>query len=254
MRIFAVDWSGKLEGEQESIWLAEVRDGELTSLENGRRREALVEHILEIAEDDPEIVVGFDFAFSFPRWWCETQGWRDVREVWTAMTAAGERLLAACEDPFWGRPGKRNPNPLDRRYRRTETEENSTAKSVFQIGGAGAVGTGSIRGMPHLQTLTDHGFSVWPFDQVQPPCAVEIYPRALTGKLKKNRWAARHARLCERFPTQRAPMLERAAGSGDAFDAAVSAIVMAEHQEQLARLPGTTDPDIVIEGRVWRPQ
>jgi hypothetical protein len=254
VRIFAVDWSGKLKGEQESIWLAEVRDSKLTSLENGRSRESRVEHIVEIAEEDPEIVVGFDFAFSFPTWWCEAQGWREVREVWMAMAADGERLLAACEDPFWGRPGKRNPNALERRYRRTETEENTTAKSVFQIGGAGAVGTGSIRGMPHLRTLAEGGFSIWPFDAARPPCAIEIYPRALTGELHKNRWAERYGRLYERFPTQPERMLERAAGSEDAFDAAVSAIVMAEHEDQLAGLPATTDPDFVIEGRVWKPQ
>jgi len=254
MRIFAVDWSGKLKGERESVWLAEVRDGELVSLENGRSRGELVEYIVSIAGEDPQIVVGFDFAFSFPRWWCEAQGWRDVREVWGAMGGDGERMLAACEDPLWGRPGKSNPHRPDRRHRRTETEENKTAKSVFQIGGAGAVGTGSIRGMPHLLTLAQHGFSVWPFDAVEPPCVIELYPRALTGPVNKSRWAARHALLHERFASQPQAMLERAAGSEDAFDAAVSALVMAEHSNEIAGLAATTDPELAIEGRVWKPQ
>ena len=35
-------------------------------------------------------------------------------------------------------------------------------KSTFQIGGAGAVGTGSLRGMPHLLTLREAGCAVWP--------------------------------------------------------------------------------------------
>jgi hypothetical protein len=214
----------------------------------------LVDHIAKIADADPQIIVGFDFAFSFPSWWCEAQGWHDVREVWSAMATQGELLLSSCEDPLWGRPGKRNPHALDRRHRRTETEENKTAKSVFQIGGAGAVGTGSVRGMPYLQTLIEHGFSVWPFDAVRPPSAIEIYPRALTGTVNKSRWIARHALLHERFPMQPAAMLERAAGSEDAFDAAVSALVMAQHQDEIAALSATTDPEFAIEGRVWRPQ
>lgn len=254
MRILAVDWSGKLTGEQESLWLAEVRDGELVALENGRSRGALVDHIVQVAENDPELVVGFDFAFSFPRWWCEAQGWHGVRDVWRAMATGGELLLAACEDPLWGLPGKRNPHALDHRHRRTEAEENKTAKSVFQIGGAGAVGTGSIRGMPHLHMLAQQGFGVWPFDAVRLPCAIEIHPRALTGPINKNRWAARRALLLERFPTQTAAMLERAAGSEDAFDATVSALVMAEHQQEIAGLLATTDVDFAIEGRVWRPR
>src|SRR5947207_2673911 len=58
-------------------------------------------------------------------------------------------------------------------------------KSVFQIGGAGAVGTGSIRGMSLLKRLSDAGFAVWPFDSAQFPLVVEIYPRLLTGSVKK---------------------------------------------------------------------
>jgi hypothetical protein len=254
MRVLALDWSGKLKGEAEVIWLAEVRDGVLTTLENGRGRAEVVQHVVDLANDDPEFVVGFDFAFSFPEWWCHAQGWRDVREVWAAMTDDGERLLGACDDPFWGRPGKRNPHVMGRRYRRTEIEDNKTAKSVFQIGGAGAVGTGSIRGMPHLHLLAEHGFSIWPFDSVRLPLAIEIYPRALTGPVRKSRWAERRSLLRRRFASQPAEMLERAAGSEDAFDAAVSALVMSEYQDQIAALTPTADPAFAVEGKVWTPR
>lgn len=254
MRTIALDWSGKLKGEAEVIWLAEVRNGALTSLENGRGRTDVVRHIIDLAKTDPELVVGLDFAFSFPKWWCDAQGWREVKEVWAAIAEDGERLLAACDDPFWGRPGKRNPHALGQRYRRTETEDNKSAKSLFQIGGAGAVGTGSIRGMPHLQVLAEHGFSIWPFDPVGLPLVIEIYPRALTGPVTKSRWSDRHALLRTRFPSQPAAMLERAAGSEDAFDAAVSALVMAEHQDELVALTATGDAAFAIEGKVWTPR
>lgn len=223
------------------------------TLENGRGRSEVVEHIIDLASADPDLIVGLDFAFSFPQWWCHVQGWREVREVWTAMASEGERLLAACDPPFWGRPGKPIPCARGTGYRRTELEDNKSAKSIFQIGGAGAVGTGSIRGMPHLRVLAEHGFSIWPFDTVALPLVVEIYPRALTGPVTKSRWASRYALLQRRFPSQPSEMLERAAGSEDAFDAAVSALVMAEHQGQIAALDSTADAVVVIEGKVWSP-
>jgi hypothetical protein len=170
------------------------------------------------------------------------------------MSDRGERLLAACDEPFWGRPGKPNPHPKDRLYRRTEREEGEgVAKSVFQIGGAGAVGTGSIRGMPHLLTLSALGFAVWPFAEGGWPRVVEIYPRLLTGPVNKGRWAERHAFLLERFPGQPRDLLERAAGSEDAFDAAVSALVMAAHQPDLAAPARPFGSEYEIEGKIWRP-
>jgi hypothetical protein len=108
--------------------------------------------------------------------------------------------------------------------------------------------------MPYLQTLAENGFSIWPFDAVQTPCAIEIYPRSLTGPVRKNRWRERHALVRSRFPEQPSAMLERAAGSEDAFDAAVSALVMAKHAEQLLALDATTDAELAIEGKVWRPE
>jgi hypothetical protein len=127
--VLAVDWSGKLKQAAEFIWLAEVRDGVLVSLQNGRSREALVEHLIAIAEQEPRTVVGFDFAFSFPQWWCEQRRWRRAPQAWTAMARDGDRLLQECEPPFWGRRGKPNPNPLDRRFRKTELVDVKGAKS-----------------------------------------------------------------------------------------------------------------------------
>lgn len=254
MRVLAVDWSGKLKRAAEFLWLADVRDGTLFDLRNGLTREQLVARLVGVAEDEPNTVVGLDFAFSFPRWWCEEQGWASAPDVWAAMRKRGESLLAVCEAPLWGRPGRPNPHSVDRLYRRTERDTGTgAAKSVFQVGGAGAVGTGSIRGMPHLLTLAKEGFGIWPFEVDAWPRVVEIYPRALTGPVRKSGWQDRHALLLERFPEQPRSLLERAAGSEDAFDAAVSALVMGAHQEQLASLPRTSDPDYSIEGRIWRP-
>jgi len=204
-----------------------------------------------LAHGDPRTVVGLDFAFSFPRWYCEQQGWESGREVWTAVAERGEALMAG--PPFWGRAGVRRDVPADRALRRTDRDAR-TAKSVFQVGGAGAVGTGSMRGMPWLLALARQGFSVWPFQKPGWPRVVEIYPRALVrGRVNKSRWAARHAYVFERFGDQPPELLERAAGSQDAFDATVSALVMAEHERELSALHRGDDPLAAIEGTIWRP-
>jgi hypothetical protein len=254
MRIVAVDWSGKLKRAEEFLWLAEVRDGHLVDLRSGLSRPKLVARLIEMTHEDARMVVGLDFAFSFPRWWCVERGWSTGREVWSGIDAEGEYLLATCEPPLWGRPGKPNPHSQEQLFRRTDLEDGvGGAKSVFQIGGAGAVGTGSIRGMPHLLTLADSGFTVWPFEPGGLPTVVEIYPRALTGSVNKGRWADRHAFLLDRFPEQPRDLIERAASSEDAFDAAVSALVMGAHVAKLETVPSLSDDVYRIEGKIWRP-
>ena len=106
--------------------------------------------------------------------------------------------------------------------------------------------------MPYLSSLTERAFSVWPFVDGLPR-VVELYPRVLTGPVNKGRWAERHAFLFERFPEQPSYLLERAAGSEDAFDAAVSALVMGAHEAELETLPRPSEPEYAIEGKIWRP-
>jgi predicted nuclease with RNAse H fold len=247
VRVIAIDWSGKEKNAAEFIWLAEAVDGRLTRLCNGREREQVIDHVRSIEGD---VVVGLDFAFSFPKWWCDEQGWANARDAWVAARDDGDRWLRTCADPFWGRNTKR---PHERRKGLRRTESRSSAKSVFQIGGAGAVGTGSVRGMPHLLTLADACFSIWPFDPPGGRMVVEIYPRALMKKrVNKGRWRDRRQYL-EGWSDHDRGLLERAAGSEDAFDAAVSALVMARHVDEFATLDQPPDPDHLIEGCIWLP-
>jgi hypothetical protein len=109
----------------------------------------------------------------------------------------------------------------------------------------GAVGTGSLRGWPVLRRLREAGFAVWPFDPPRLPAVVEIFPRLLTGPVVKSRRDAR-----ERYLASRAWPPE-AAVSEDAFDAAVSALVMSAHTASLATLPAEPDAQMRREGRIW---
>jgi hypothetical protein len=259
MQVIAVDWSGRAGiAQAEHIWVAQASRGRLMELCNGRTRAQVVEHLGAVGARGGRVVVGLDFAFSLPAWWLRRHGFGTAREAWRHLARGGaEELIAEPRWPFWGAGRSRAP-ALERRFRRTELRLHEEAglapKSVFQLAGPGAVGVGSLRGMPCLATLAErHGFHVWPFDPPGWPRAVEIYPRALTGRLDKGRFRCRRAHLRRHFVDQDPLLLERAAGSEDAFDAAVSALRMAEHVRELERLPPATDELERLEGRVWVP-
>ena len=255
-RVVAVDWSGAKSGARSKIWLGEVYDGRLMRLESGRDRPEVVEHLIEIAEADPNVVIGLDFAFSFPSWFAAERGAESIDDVWNLAAEQGEEWLRDCPPPFWGRPRKPRPD-LKKHFRVTDDAaraKGSFPKSVFQIGGAGAVGTGSIRGMPHLATLRAAGFSIWPFHEVKTPLVIEIYPRLLTGPVNKSDHSARKASLVRGFPEIGGGLAGKAASTDDAFDAAVSAVVMARHLGKISDFPASGDPKERIEGRIWWPR
>ena len=240
MRVAAVDWSGRVAGAERYIWTAIAADRTLLSLEDGRDRARLGDHLVTLAEADAELVVGLDFAFSLPAWFLDRCGFADGMAV---PEPVAEGWLRECPPPFWGRYGRRRGEEPG--HRATELQVAPHAKSVFQIGGAGAVGTGSLRGWPVLRRLRAAGFAIWPFDPPRLPMAVEIFPRLLTGPVIKSRREARERYLRERgWPPE-------AAVSEDAFDAAVSALVMSAHCAALAALPAEPDPAIRREGRIW---
>jgi hypothetical protein len=256
MRVVAVDWSGRARGARRAIWLAEVRDSDLVRLENGRSRGEVADHLVDLASDDPALVVGLDFSFSLPAWFLSERGYRTVDELWAAATCEGEQWLRACRPPFWGRPGRARPT-LPAHWRVTEDAlprfSGIRPKSTFQIGGAGSVGTGSIRGFPVLARLRGAGFAVWPFDAAEPPLVVEVWPRSCTGAVVKSDREQRAHALDARFPALAADLRALAVASDDAFDAAVTALVMATRFEAPVTLSAPTHPAAVLEGWAWTP-
>lgn len=260
VEVIAVDWSGAATGSATHIWLARVVDGELVALRNGRGRAEVVDELIALRANTPGgLVVGLDFSFSFPAWFVREQSCGTVGELWETVEHKGEGWLAECASPFWGRPGRRRPE-LPARQAHLRRAEASIAvggispKSTFQIGGAGAVGTGSVRGMRHLRRLQAAGFSIWPFDEAAPFVVLEIYPRLLTGPVRKSNRERRAQYLAE-APWSVAPAFAAAIiESEDAFDAAISALVMGEHRAELGALAPSADPVTLLEGDVWRPR
>ena len=259
-RVIAVDWSGARAGVRKKLWLAEARGGRLVRLECGRDRDELTAHLVELAREDPRLVVGLDFAFSMPAWFLRERAIATGPELWRLVEREGESWLARCEPPFWGKPVRPRPELATGRsfYRRTESERlpvrGIAPKSVFQVGGAGSVGTGSLRGMPKLSELAAAGFSIWPFEVPRFPLVVEIYPRWLTGRVRKARALARRLDLASRAAAEDRALVEIAVSSEDAFDAAVSALTMARCAGELLALAIERDPTFLLEGRIWSPR
>jgi hypothetical protein len=255
VRVVAIDWSGAKTHTGDKIWLAEAADGGLVRLERMPGRAAVAALLIDEAPPGSPVVVGLDCAFSMPAWFVDQCGAATAHQFWCLVEEQGEQWLAECASPFWGRRGTRKPAGIEL-FRRSErgfgAVAGSVPKSVFQIAGAGAVGTGSVRGMRVLRRLHDAGFSIWPFDAPRLPAVIEIYPRLFTGPVRKSDAAAR-ARHLERYSQLGSLMRSAAERSEDAFDAAVSALEMWRHRDQLAALPPARDDIERIEGAIWKP-
>ena len=241
----AADWSGAATGEARHLWLAEADpcSRQLVELASYTRRE-VVDRLRALADHDADLLAGLDFGFSFPAWWLDECGLADAAQLW-ADEARLERWLMTCPPPFWGRPGRRRPKlALEQEWRRTELAVRPRPKSMFQIGGAGAVGTGSLRGMPVLATLQRAGFGIWPFDPLRSPVVAEVWPRLFAPGIKKSRADARQVWL----HGHRAAIPDRfhaaIAGSPDAFDATIAALGLLA----LADAPRPRNPAVQREG------
>lgn len=252
MRFVAIDWSGRKIRPEEKIWVAEVEEGSVVSLRNGRNRDEIRDYLGSYLETAKEVVVGLDFAFSFPEWWCQEQGFQSMRDVWSFVAENGEQILEDPGPPFFGRAGTRAPLHAAQ-WRTADKDVKPRPKSPFQIGGSGHVGTGSIRGMPMLLELSDQGFSIWPIQEPGRATLVEIYPRVFAPGVTKTRYRDRAAHLERHFPELQGPLFDLAACSDDAFDAAISAISMSRNWPQLPPLEAVPYSPYLLEGKIWAP-
>jgi len=254
----AIDWSGAANevAQRRHIVAATVRDGRVLDVTAGRTRSEIahsLEAMLTTSGDSP-MFVGLDFSFSVPEWFAHSRGCESIDAVWALVAEHGERWLADCAPPFWGRPATRCRLDTSDRYRACEHRlrgRRRQPKSVFQIGGAGAVGTGSLRGMPWLARLRASGFAIWPFDEVGTHRALEVYP-SMFATVATHDAAGRTAHLA-RLPTTVLGAREREAAiaSDDAFDAVVSALAMWERRDELLSLQSATDSTAALEGEIW---
>lgn len=254
MECLAIDWSGAVHGASSRIWIARARGGVLTALEMPGSRAAVGDALAARRHDPAPCLVGLDFAFGFPAWFAAASAWHSIEDVWLAARNEGEQWLADCESPFWGRSGKRRTHDVARGLRHTERTFATTQlpKSSLQVGGAGSVGTGSIRGMPMLRSLRRAGWAVWPFDPPGTHTLVEIYPRLFTGPVVKRSPVGRAEYLRRDHAAQAPAVLSAMERSEDAFDAGLSAIAMSRAVCGAHIWPACA-PSAAIEGQIWVP-
>jgi hypothetical protein len=240
--------------------------------------------MVALAKETPRMVVGVDFCFSYPAWFVVEHGARSAPEFWEIVHQRGEHWLSCeCEDArFWGRVGSHRSGKTpaefsgagrERMFRVADLAckvqgrildpsaaakvKGIAPKSPFQIGGAGAVGTGTLRGIPELRRLREAGFHVWPFDAAAMPLVVEIYPRLLTGAVTKGSAEGRRDYLSKKraedaaYASLDSEVLRKAHGSEDAFDALVSVMGMARERVSFTRLQRPVDATTLMEGTVW---
>ncbi|MDE3106118.1 MAG: hypothetical protein KGK08_13165 [Acidobacteriota bacterium] len=297
-RIVAVDWSGdKGPGQRKKLWAGVwTAATNRVTLHGGRDRMELMAWLVELARETPRLVVGLDCCFGFPAWFVQEQGCGSAQEFWRQVAEGqGEAWLAreCADERFWGvkgparsgrRPARWAGEGLRQMLRTTDWENKVAqsrdggdperaakmagiqAKSPFQIGGSGSVGTGSLRAMPWLLHLQQAGFCIWPFEDAAlgssppRPLLVEIYTRLLTGAVKKSNAEARRAYLAARraspgdlYGSLSRPVLQHAQVSEDAFDALVCCVEMVRWQQEFAGLRATPDAVLQLEGITWRP-
>jgi len=298
-RVVAVDWSGDRSdaGQRRKIWAGvwtadaagQVYGGRrgrvfggAIRLEGGRTRAEVGEWLIGMARETPRMVVGLDFCFSFPAWFVHGEmGCADGPAFWELVEQGlGEQWLAAgCADSrFCGKrpkPEEFRGDGLHRMLRATDIDcklvaripeaeraervRGITPKSVFQIGGAGSVGTASLRGMPVLKRLRHAGFRVWPFDRAGLPMVVEMYTRLNTGPVPKSNAEARAAYLRRKrsedavYAALSRGVMERACANEDAFDALVSCMAMTARRAEFSGLAMPLDPEYRVEGWTWAP-
>jgi hypothetical protein len=259
-RFIAVDWSGSQDKskQKKTIWVADwqARRAKLT-LECGRTRQQVVDYVLRAASEAPALIVGFDFAFSFPADFARRLGCETVEELWKAIGTLGLKWMqGAWPDEFYVVDGRKKPEFFKDRSRRElrATDGLCKAQPIFKLG-AGGVGRGSIAGQPLLLTLLNQGFSIWPFHETRYPLALEIYPGGYWRGLKRKDPDQRRESLTSSEFSWIADgeVRGKAIASRDAFDALISLAAMLAHREELASLQRAADPVELLEGRIWRP-
>lgn len=218
-----VDWSGGNDRgaapKKDAIWVCAARSGTADAPVYLRNRQVAETWIAAFLHSERaagrRVLAGFDFAFGYPEGFGKAlTGSDDPFAVWDWFAArvvdapdsnnrfdlAGEiNARFAGVGPFWGNGLKRDIPDLPRKGL-ARTDHNMPEKraaerlakgafAVWQLSGAGAVGSQVIMGLPMLARLRDRfapEVAVWPFESLDQPIAiVEIWPsliaRAVTA-------------------------------------------------------------------------
>lgn len=215
-----VDWSGGNDRgptpKADAIWVCAARDGVSEApiyLRNRALAERwLTERITAERAAGRTLWIGFDFPFGYPAGFAAAlTGRADPLALWDWFEArvedvprgnnrfdlcAGINALWPAPGPFWGNGLKRDIAGLPRlkpdiratglAERRVVETRARGAFSVWQLSGAGAVGSQVVMGLPVLARLRRRfagQVAVWPFEAMDRPVRLlEIWPSLFPGK------------------------------------------------------------------------
>lgn len=220
-RVIIVDWSGRstlspADPSKDAIWIGCCdADGETQTYH--RSRTAAEAALRAALADGGRQLVGFDFPLGYPQGFARRltgtdeartlHGWI-TREIEDGPDNANNRFEVAAKvnqligggaGPFWGSP-KARPRPhlpalktvdyaaLGLAEKRRVERENPPAKTVWQLLGAGSVGSQALLGIPVVHRIAaTTGAAVWPFEVPQEMTLAEVYPSLLASAVTSAR-------------------------------------------------------------------
>lgn len=202
--VVIVDWSASSKPKlgRDSIWIGHASATAVEPLNAATRGQAarlLVDRLVGLIRGGRRVLVGFDFPYGYPRGTADRLGltgksddeppwlriWNELaRLVTDGPSNANNRFETAAElnrrgACFWGKPAtSRAEVPSTKQpfmlpeFRATELHLRSRAqypKSVWQLSGAGSVGSQALLGLPIVRALRfDERLvdvsRVWPFE------------------------------------------------------------------------------------------
>ena len=212
----AVDWSAATGPKQgrDSIWLC-LHGREPA---NPRTRHEATERVRallrELVADGRRVLVGFDFPYGYPRGFADAVApgagppWRrvwdelarlvsdDARNRSNRFDVAAELNARLGGPQFWGwphaaLPGRKPAAPPLAEFRANELALRAGRrwpKSVWQLSGAGSVGSQAILGIPRVRALRDDPelaalSAVWPFERADTQVVhAEIWPGVISAR------------------------------------------------------------------------
>ncbi|EBA10332.1 hypothetical protein [Sagittula stellata] len=205
-RVMMVDWSGGNDRgarpKRDAIWIGETGRDPVYCRNRRTAEDLLSERIADALAGGARLMIGFDFPFGYPvgvaQALCEGSvldlwDWLDTRiedtpKANNRFDLAGRiNLSLGTPGPFWGNALKRDvpglsrtksgyANPFPNR-RACELRSPGTF-TVWQLAGAGAVGSQVLMGLPVLARLRRRfQVSVWPFEPLDAPVVfTEVWP------------------------------------------------------------------------------
>lgn len=216
-RVIVVDWSGRAspspaDPSRDAIWIGSC-DADHATQAYFRTRSAARDWLLHALSLGGRQLVGFDFPIGYPAGFARRltgrddaralHGWLADRIVDAADNSNNRFAVAAAINrqlggpgPFWGcprtqsYPGLSPLKAIDHAAlglaeRRRVERENPPAKPVWQLMGAGSVGSQALLGIPVVDRLARaSGAAVWPFEAPRALTLAEVYPSLLAPAVR----------------------------------------------------------------------